>query len=568
MTDDEQQSLKVGFIDRVLGEWDDQKGDVRRHAADILQSNETEQRLDLHKAILQLFAGELTPRIITTNFDRLLIRALESEGLATEDRWRIMYAPDLPPARRFSGICFLHGSVNEPAEMVLTDKDIGRAYMDEGWALRFAHSTFQRFSVLFIGYSLEDPPLRYLSLALEGTEDRGRWALLPEPTEPSKKDAITLDWRRRHVEPIWYPVKDRDYRALGRTVHAWATDNAMSFLDRRSVLAGVGKAKPSHLKPHELNRARYFLQDPPSLRDFVQSALDIEWFETLVTWGHFDFLMKGLGGPKETDGPLAQTLVRWMFLDPVHMVGSLSVHRRTLHSMILEQFCREYEKGNTEKVDAFMLRGILEFFRPAIDKAPSLALLTLNIKRMLSTLIDVGYNEDACALFAALLRTYSAITKSRSLEYEYAKSQGRETGSIEEYELHYDLHFESDLAEHVAKEVFSRVLSPRIGAFGLKLAYCLTGRLLELRAIGSLGQRHQLSTEHLRSAIEPHEQDSFRHDPINVVLDLLRDCWDALLRVNRAQAEDVYWSWLPLKDGLFERLCLYAFRRMIEAEND
>jgi hypothetical protein len=79
VTDDEQQSLKVGFIDRVLGEWDDQKGDVRRHAADILQSNETEQRLDLHKAILQLFAGGLTPRIITTNFDRLLIRALESE---------------------------------------------------------------------------------------------------------------------------------------------------------------------------------------------------------------------------------------------------------------------------------------------------------------------------------------------------------------------------------------------------------------------------------------------------------------------------------------------------------
>jgi hypothetical protein len=37
--------------------------------------------------------------------------------------------------------------------------------MDEGWALRFI---FQRFDVLFVGYRLEDPPLRYLSLALEG----------------------------------------------------------------------------------------------------------------------------------------------------------------------------------------------------------------------------------------------------------------------------------------------------------------------------------------------------------------------------------------------------------------
>jgi hypothetical protein len=52
-------------------------------------------------------------------------------------------APFLPPVRRFSGICYLHGSVDGPNDMVLTDKDIGRAYMDEGWALRFAHSMFQ-----------------------------------------------------------------------------------------------------------------------------------------------------------------------------------------------------------------------------------------------------------------------------------------------------------------------------------------------------------------------------------------------------------------------------------------
>ena len=63
--------------------------------------------------------------------------------------------------------------------MVLTDKDIGRAYMDEEWALRFAHSIFQQFDVLFVGYSLEDPPLRCLSLALEGGAEQGRWALIP-----------------------------------------------------------------------------------------------------------------------------------------------------------------------------------------------------------------------------------------------------------------------------------------------------------------------------------------------------------------------------------------------------
>jgi hypothetical protein len=105
--------------------------------------------------------------LINSRFDpkRSALRAVDAEGLKTEGKWNIDIAPLLPPIRRFHGICYLHGCVDEPQDMVLTEKDIGRAYMDEGWALRFI---FQRFDVLFVGYRLEDPPLRYLSLALEG----------------------------------------------------------------------------------------------------------------------------------------------------------------------------------------------------------------------------------------------------------------------------------------------------------------------------------------------------------------------------------------------------------------
>jgi hypothetical protein len=566
--EDEQKSLEQGFIDRLLGEWDDQKGDVRRHASDILQVNESGQRVDLHRAILRLFAGHLTPRIVTTNFDRLLIRALQAEDQLAEARWQISRAPALPPMRRFSGIGFLHGSVDEPLDMVLTDKDVGRAYMDEGWALRFAHSTFQGFNVLFIGYSLEDPPLRYLSLALEGTADKGRWALLPEPGDRSRRDALALDWQRRHVEPIWYPVRDKDYRALGRTIAAWAADNAMSFVDRRSVLGEFAKSKPSHLKPHEHNRARHFLGDPAALRDFLHSTLDIEWFETLSAWGQFDFLIQGRGEPKEADGLLTRTLVRWMLLTPVRILGDLTTHRATIHYRVFEEFCREYQKGNAPTLDVPMLRTILEFFRPTIEKPQSLTVASLNVEGLLCALIDGGYDDDAFALFCAMLRTRSSITKSPNFEYEYAKSEGREADVREEYRLLCDLQFESELAQHTARELFTSVFIPRIRTSGLKLAYVLTGRLLELRALASRGQRQRMSTEYVRSAIEPHAQDSHRDDPVNFVLDLLRDCWDSLLMENRAQAEDVYRAWRPLDDGLIERLRLYALTRMVELGND
>jgi hypothetical protein len=174
LTEQEKRSVEQGFSDRILGEWEGHGDDVHSIAARILSENQDGQRIDLHQAIIRLFPEGSDPKIITTNFDNLLIRAIEQEGYTGDPRWKVYEAPSLPPANkdRFKGICFLHGRANDPKEMILTDKDIGRAYMDEGWALRFAHSLFRNFNVLFLGYSLEDPPLRYLSLALEGSNEK------------------------------------------------------------------------------------------------------------------------------------------------------------------------------------------------------------------------------------------------------------------------------------------------------------------------------------------------------------------------------------------------------------
>jgi len=149
--------------------------------------------------------------------------------------------------------------------------------MDEGWALRFAHSNFQRFDVLFVGYRLEDPPLRYLSLALEGITVRERWALVPDPgPDGPKKTQTEQDWQRRHVDPIWYSAKAGDYRALERTINAWGKDNSRSFLDRRNLLADIGKSKPNHLKPHDLNRAKFFYR----IRHHYETSQRLLWIST------------------------------------------------------------------------------------------------------------------------------------------------------------------------------------------------------------------------------------------------------------------------------------------------
>jgi len=565
ITEKEKEYFTYGYIDRVLGEWDDKTGDVREYAATILQSNESGQRLDRHLAIIRLFTGKLTPRIVTTNFDRLLTCAVQAEALTEDDRWNFSVAPFLPPVRRFSGICYLHGNVDRPRDMVLTDKDIGRAYMDEGWALRFAHSIFQQFDVLFVGYNLEDPPLRYLSLALEGTPGQGRWALLPtKDANDSGKAEAERDWQRRHVEPIWYTAQDSDYRALERIIDAWGAENSRSFLDRRNVLAHIGKSKPGDLQPHDLNRAKFFLQDSASLRDFAKESLDIDWFHKILLWGHFDFLIKGAGNKSEADGFLVERFVDWMISNPVEILGKVAEHRATINSDLFDRFCRRYQEGKATGVDVALLRRILEFFRPIIGQTRSFLFASSFVKRMLIDLIDGGYEDDAFWLLGIALRTHSVITKSSNFAYEAAKFEGKSTEAIPEYELQYELQFENQMTEYSVKEIFKEVFFPRPGVIGFRLAHFLTLQFLELRATESRGKKSDFGSHFSRPAIEPHPQ-NYRDDPVNFLLDLLRDHWEALLAADRAQAEGIYWFWQSLKDDLIERLRIHALTKLVEA---
>ena len=58
-------------------------------------------------------------------------------------------------------------------DLVLTSEDFGQAYMLDGWATRFVVEPFRNFTVLFVGYSLNDPVMRYMVDALAAARMRG-----------------------------------------------------------------------------------------------------------------------------------------------------------------------------------------------------------------------------------------------------------------------------------------------------------------------------------------------------------------------------------------------------------
>ena len=143
---------------------------------------------------------------MTTNFDRLF--EATRIGIRLRNSGRVYNAPALPPGGRFTGIVNIHGVVDQPEDMVLTDSDIGRAYLEEIWALEFLQGIFRTQHVLFVGYSHQDPIIRYPARAMPtGNQPARRFILTHQPT------VYGQSWTSLGIEPIVYQLGD-DRRQL------------------------------------------------------------------------------------------------------------------------------------------------------------------------------------------------------------------------------------------------------------------------------------------------------------------------------------------------------------------
>ena len=132
--------------DRFFGRLKEVGPQVHQIVAQRLQRNNPEPT-ELHRHLLHLYRRAQDIRIVTTNFDLLF------EEAASSTKPIVFHAPVLPLGQRFQGIVHIHGSVNQPEEMILTDRDFGRAYLTQadGWARRFLVDLFQNYTVLFVG---------------------------------------------------------------------------------------------------------------------------------------------------------------------------------------------------------------------------------------------------------------------------------------------------------------------------------------------------------------------------------------------------------------------------------
>lgn len=233
-----------------------------------------------HQALLNLARrrGDKT-RLVTTNFDRIFEEVRESTI-------RTYQAPALPVANDlWDGLVYLHGLLPssdvdagtlESAldDLVLSDSDFRLAYNLYGWANRFIIDMFRNYTVCFVGYGVNDPPVRSITDALAFVMRRqGESSPLPErfvfagysqEEGEAGRERVEEEWEnRKKITPILYR-DDEEHRYLHETLREWSRVHSNAIAGKKEVVDMYANRSPSEsTKEDNFNsRMRWAFSDP------------------------------------------------------------------------------------------------------------------------------------------------------------------------------------------------------------------------------------------------------------------------------------------------------------------
>ncbi len=180
-------------------------------------------------------------------------------------------------------------TASELDRLVVSSGDFGLAYLTERWAARFVSELFRNYTVCFVGYSINDPVLRYMMDALAA--DRLLGESPPEmfafgSYSKGKEVDRANEWRAKNVTPILY--RERQHHAyLHTTLRAWANTYRDGVRGKERIVVECAIARPlaSTRQDDFVGRMLWALSDPGGLPARRFAELDpvpsLDWLEPL-----------------------------------------------------------------------------------------------------------------------------------------------------------------------------------------------------------------------------------------------------------------------------------------------
>lgn len=575
---------------------------------------------ETHAALLRLGRDRKgVLRLVTTNFDRVFHVAAKR----THQTFEAYAAPMLPIPKnsRWNGLVFLHGLLAQKPDdtalnrLVVTSGDFGLAYLTERWAARFASELFRGYVVCFVGYSINDPVLRYMMDALAADRRSGEtlpnaWALAD--CESGQERRKTTEWEAKGVTPILYevPAGSYDHSALHKTLWAWADTYKNGAQGKEAIVTKYALSKPQDSTQQDdfVGQMLWALSDKSGLpaKHFAEfnPVPSLDWLETFSNerFQHSDLVRFCVPPNDDADPKLRFSLIRrpapydlappmslatwgnqatgWdkvMFqlarwsvrhLDDPRLViwiaqrgGHLDDRWPWLVEQQLDRFATLERDGNIAELEAI---------RSQAPKAIPGPLMRTIWRLLLSRRVKPPQQDTDLYRWKGRLKR-EGLTTTLRLELreliapkvvlkepfrwsEDAEDAGKPTKlkQLVDWELVLAANHVHTALRDLTGEHWTSVLPQLLADF----QQLLRDALDLLRELGEADDRDDRSHWDLPS-ISPHWQNRGFHDWVSLI-ELLRDAWLAARDIDSAQTERIAKTWFDVPYPTFKRLALFA----------
>jgi len=583
---------------------------VRSKINEILYTDPNTTKLETHEALLTLAKSRKNRvKLITTNFDRLFEHVFNNQYKDINT----FKAPLLPvPKQHWDGLVYLHGLLPENGNhsdlenLVISSGDFGLAYLMEGWAARFVCELFKNFTVLFVGYSIDDPILRYMVDALAADKLRGDDSLemfsFCSYADNSCKDERASEWQAKNVTPILYQDK-QNHILLHETLHQWAETYRDGIMGKENIVNEVASLLPANSTKSDdyVSRMIWALSDPtgrPAKRFAEFNPVpSLDWLEPFSEnrFGITDLKRFGIIPTDATDSEISFSLLRRptpYSLSPLMAISNwsdITVEPDEVMSQLCRWLTRHLDKPelllwlikDQRKISCFMKRVIKIKLREiqqnnSDDDSDNNNQDGLPDKRMLMlwNLLLAGcikMHESDPDIFFEWSRKFILEGLNSTLRFELLEMLKPMVKLTEPFKFREENLSQGEIRElvsweivlsnvHVGHELLKLGVKDKWDAALQELQPDFTRLLVDaLNLMKYLGGADKFMDNSYLSqpSISDHEQ-NLKMDEWNLLIELNRDAWLSLASNSPEQGLKIAENWLELPYPIFRRLAFFA----------
>jgi hypothetical protein len=399
---------------------------------------------------------------------------------------------------------------------------------------------FQNSTVLFIGYSHDDPVMNYLARGLPPATRHRRFAVTSSGRE--------TDWLFLDINPCTYTKRTSGdkHGALAECLSKWAAHSQSSFLDRFHRIRRFADDIPPK-DPGDQDFVIACINDVQLRNQFVERALSEEWLLWVAEKGLLKKLFQGDAALSDIDRLFAWWLAR------LH----IGKHTPTILRIFLEYdggvvhpyLCREIAgKLCALRDDAEIAKVFREWVCVLLAQHPR----SLPAKEWAKLLSSCSQADDL-PLVPLLFERSTELSFRASKPWSLKLSDEPDSPA---FTISVDLQRE---VKYSLQKARGRIIQPNLPQLAELIEPILTHRLVSSHLISTASSSYDRLNFH-RHSIEPHQQDQYPDDDA-ILIDISRDVIAALQESKPHHAEMVIARWLGHSAPLLMRLAIHALAR-------